>query len=383
MIRDDDSDSRRLPRVILDPGDTYDAVHRTWQGIPGIECTRGGVLYATWYTGGEEEGQDNHVVLVASRDGGSTWSRPEIVIDPPGEVRAFDPVLWIDPRDRLWLFWAQSHAWWDGRGGVWGICRDAPDATEPAWSAPHRIANGVMMNKPTVLSNGDWLFPTAVWRVAPSRHAEVKPHAGALEEMEGEAMSNVTASLDEGGTFSRRGGADVPERTFDEHMLIERHDGSLWMLVRTKYGIGQSTSTDGGKTWSPGTPSGIAGPDSRFFIRRLSSGRLLLLHHHGFTGRSHLTASLSEDDGATWKGHLLLDDRSNVAYPDACIGKDGRIHVIYDRDRTVHGEVLMASITEPEILTGALREPASFLRRVVSRTTSTNPSVNKLLNVGA
>ncbi len=34
-------------------------------------------------------------------------------------------------------------------------------------------------------------------------------------------------------------------------MVVERKDGSLWMLLRTSYGIGQSVSADGGATWSP------------------------------------------------------------------------------------------------------------------------------------
>ena len=32
-------------------------------------------------------------------------------------------------------------------------------------------------------------------------------------------------------------------RQFDEHMFVERKDGSLWLLVRTNYGIGESIST--------------------------------------------------------------------------------------------------------------------------------------------
>ena len=38
-----------------------------------------------------------------------------MVVDPPGNVAAFVPVLWRDPGDRLWLFWNQGYgAWWDG-----------------------------------------------------------------------------------------------------------------------------------------------------------------------------------------------------------------------------------------------------------------------------
>ena len=148
-------------------------------------------------------------------------------------------------------------------------------------------------------------------------------------------------------------------------MLVERCDGSLWMLVRTRYGIGQSVSTDGGFTWSPGWPTDIAGPNSRFHIRRLASGRLLLINHRNFTGRSHLTASLSEDDGRTWFGHLLVDERKDVSYPDATVSADGGIYMIHDRERYGAREILVSRFTEEEVARGRLGDSRSFLRRVV------------------
>ena len=99
-------------------------------------------------------------------------------------------------------------------------------------------------------------------------------------------------------------------------MLVERRDASLWMLVRTKCGIGESVSSDGGRTWSEGRPSAIKHvPTARFFIRRLRSGRLLLVKHNPPNGksRSHLTAFLSDDDGATWPAGLVLDERDTVS----------------------------------------------------------------------
>ena len=169
------------PPVTLDPGVAYRSAARKWQGIPGIERTAGGRLYATWYSGGEKEGPANYVLLVSSDNGGEDWTQPLLVIDPPGDVRAYDPVLWIDPLGRIWLFWAQCHTWWNGRGGVWCIRCDEPDGFNPAWTEPRRIANGVMMNKPLVRENGDWLLPVAVWAAIPP----------VLPELKGEALSGV------------------------------------------------------------------------------------------------------------------------------------------------------------------------------------------------
>ena len=171
--------------------------------------------------------------------------------------------------------------------------------------------------------------------------------------------------------------------SYDEHMLIERRDKSLWMLTRTLYGIGQSESHDGGKTWSRGRATELDGPNSRFFIRRLKSGKLLLVNHVNFTGRSHLTALLSRDDGKTWEGGLLLDERSDVSYPDGCQGQDGKLYIIYDRERGAMSatlseeefekrkhherEILMAVFTEEDVLAGKCELPGSCLKKIVSR----------------
>src|SRR5678816_4100427 len=93
-------------------------------------------------------------------------------------------------------------------------------------------------------------------------------------------------------------------------------------------------------TWTVGEESKIPHVASRFFVRRLRSGNLVLIKHNppldvawlarasiynANQKRSHLTAYLSPDDGKTWRGGLLLDDRQWVSYPDGDQAPDGRI----------------------------------------------------------
>lgn len=338
------------PQIIIS-ADSIDEIGKTYlkrkfQGIPGIERAANGRLWVTWYGGGETEGIYNYVMLSTSADDGKTWSDLKMVIDPDGagKVRAFDPCLWHDPQGRLWLFWAQSYEWFDGRAGVWTVVTENSSDETPIWSPPRRIANGIMMNKPLVLSDGDWLLPCAIWNCSA---------IGAFPELNNERFSNAIVSKDNGLTFSLRGSADVPQRRFDENMVVELKDGRLWMLVRTEYGIGQSFSSDKGKTWTKGEPSAIAHAASRFFIRRLSSGNLLLIKHGPIserTARRDLTAYLSKDDGQSWLGGLLLDERLSVSYPDAVQAPDGTLYAVYDYSRKAEKEILMATFTEDDIL---------------------------------
>jgi len=327
----------------------------TRQGVASIERTADGRIWAAWVI--NPDGPRSYVVLHTSQDNGRSWSDAKLVIQPRRFVRTRMPCLWIDPQERMWLFWGQNAGQNDGRGGVWAIRADHPDSGEPAWSEPHRIAHGYPLNKPTVLANGDWLLPISA-STGPGINLDRYDLSPYTEEMlvhdlGQEKGSNVFRSRDQGQTFEFLGQARMTD-AWDEHMIVERRDGSLWMLVRTKYGIGQSTSTNGGLTWTPITPymekPGVA--NRRFFIRRLQSGALLMVRNDApGTERSHMTAFISDDEGNTWQGGLLLDER-NSSYPDGLQARDGTIYIIYDHARGTSGVILMATFTEEDVRAG-------------------------------
>jgi len=369
------------PRVLTQGLDDYADGRRIFQGIPGIERAENGRLWATWYGGGPDEGPWNYVMLATSADDGKTWSPIRLVIDPPGEVRAFDPCLWVDPDRGMWLFWAQAWEHWDGRAGVWAITCPNPGDETPDWSAPRRLCNGVMMNKPVALSTGTWLLPAAVWPL--ELHMRDPEHRF---DLGAEKRSNVVGSSDRGATWALLGGSEVFGRACDEHMVVELSDGRLWMLVRTSYGIGESFSGDGGRTWSPGRPSFIPHvPAARFFIRRLHSGKLLLVKHTPPDGRtrSHLTAYISSDDGSSWSGGLVIDERAGVSYPDGTQAPDGTIYLTYDYSRLVEKQILMAAFTEEDVVAGAPVSGAFRTRVLINQATGVPPVAQRRLSDNA
>jgi len=147
-------------------------------------------------------------------------------------------------------------------------------------------------------------------------------------------------------------------------------------LGRTKYGIGETTSTDGGRTWTPVAPSRLAHTVSRFYIRRLLSGNLLLVKHGPLdkkVGRRQLMAFLSTDDGGTWGGGLLLDQRNTVSYPDGTQHPDGGIRIIYDWNRADEKHVLMAAFREEDVLAGKPVSDDTRLRVLINHATGINP----------
>lgn len=89
------------------------------------------------------------------------------------------------------------------------------------------------------------------------------------------------------------------------------------------------------------------------------------------TGRSHLTAFLSSDDGRTWQGGLLLDPREKVSYPDGQQAADGTIIIAYDCERVGAREIDWAGFREEDILSGDANAPRVRLRNRISASPST------------
>lgn len=346
------------PPVQFAPGPQYGPDKRNYQGIPTIARAPQGRLWAAWYAGKVWEDKYNYVLAATSGDDGKTWSAPQLVIDPDGDGdrRASDPCFWLDPGGKLWLFW-----WMNGGdlNVTLAITTKNPNDEHPVWTKPRALFPGVMLNKPTVLKNGDWLMPAAIWNRDDS--------------------ARVMITKDGGKTFSLLGAANIPaeRRNADEHMIVERKDGSLMMLVRTdKQGIGRSISRDGGRTWT-GVEDYLPHATSRFFLRRLASGNQLLIKHGPIDkriDRSELTAYLSEDDGETWKGGLLIDPRKNVSYPDGIQAPDGRIYLIYDWERARDKNILMATVTESDVLARAF-SPGGRERVLINHATGVNPKI--------
>ena len=338
-------------------------------GCGGITRTPGGRLWVVF--GGEQDGPKAWQLMAASDDDGKSWTTRHIIKEPrtpngfPRSVREGN--IWVDPTGRLWWFFSYSLGYCDGRDGVWAAHCDNPDAENLEWSIPERLYDGIVLTKPLVLQDGAWLLPTSLLMRTDMTLAN-QPHTArdriesrAFVELDPWRMTNFLASTDQGKTWQRRGGVFAPGRDFDEPALFEKADRTVVGLLRTYTGYSETTSFDHGFNWSKPVPSAIPQPNARMLTTRLASGRILMVRHntlHGegaksfkpYTMRTHLTAYLSDDDGVSWRGGLLLDERI-CSYPDGVQSKDGNIYVVYDQVRP-GGQILMAVFTEEDVAAG-------------------------------
>ena len=353
------------PVVIPNPGAQFQDDARPGAMIIGMDRTPKGRIWGCWTGTGDKK--DGYFLLATSDDQGANWSKPRLAVGARTDSSqklsgALVGNLWTDPKGRLWLFFDQQLGDPQKRITNWFMRCDEPDAAEPAWSTPVQFAEGCTLNKPTVLQNGDWLLPVSDWHAKTAR---------------------VFESTAEGASWKERGSLQFPDWEFDEHMLVELKDGRLWMLARTKGQPHESFSTDGGKTWStPKEASTVQNINARFFLRRLKSGRILLVKNGSpaerLPKRTHMSAWLSEDEGQTWKGGLLLDERNAVSYPDGFEAPDGLIHVLYDWNRHTDAEILLAKFREEDVIAGKLVSADAKLLLPANK--ATGPKPEKLYN---
>ena len=260
----------------------------------------------------------------------------------------------------------------------YSICEN-PDADEPVWSEPTYLGIGCSLNKPTVMSTGEWVLPVSIWSRKTMAYTtlknvlsdeEFRASKSDLDPMRG---AHVYVSTDQGKTWEDRGMTVFPEPTFDEHQFVELEDGRWWMTARVgigtnKSGIMQSFSSDRGYTW---TEPEMFQPhiSSRHFVRRLASGNLVLVRHGRYDEctptRTNLTAFISDDEGKTWKGGLLLDDTFDISYPTGFQAPDGYIYVSYDLQRTRRGEIYMVKFTEEDVLAGKIVSKDGYLKNLI------------------
>ncbi len=358
------------PTHILKPSESQFDCHKTqnrkFTGIPSMAVTKNGRMFAVWYAGIEpKEDHNNYVVVAQSDDGGNSW-KETLIIDPDvdGPIRAFDPEIWVDPTGKLWVFWAQVRKFHQGLGtlhtktGVWALQVENPDAATLEWSEPKRFMDGVIMCKPMTLSTGEWVFPITDWGRA----------------YETEHTCQMYVSSDKGENWELRGAARVPKNTrnFEENMIIEKKDGSLWMLgrLRAPHGIGESFSSDRGKTWSDLLPpTEMKHICARFFVYTLKSGNLLMVKHGEIDeytkGRKDLKAFISTDDGKTWSKGITLDERLGVSYPDGQ-EHNGQIYLTWDYNRRADQKILMTHFSEAALLDGTAQKQATENRKTIS-----------------
>lgn len=349
--------------------DFYLEENNVTNGCPSIAVTENGRLYACYVTGDESEPKmENCNIIKYSDDNGETWT-PLFVIDTwdnqivgsTKQTVSFDAELRSDPEMNVVYVMYALRRNINGAQTMdtqtWMFTISNPDSTtmtqeDLGISEQWNTNIGYCRNGFTILKNGNFI-------VVPNgnKHAASNP---------------VCVSKDKGRTWNVVGEVYVPQATnYDEPIIVEKLDGSLWCTFRTTTGyMCESFSYDGGKTWTIGSKSNVQNPSSRFTINRLQSGNLIMVYNDQSTYRIGMMVAISEDDGETWENKLCLHDGLS-SYPvvalDYSSGEEV-IHIVFDDGRyysnqwrtgeengekyEYYAHIYHTSLTEGEIMAG-------------------------------
>jgi hypothetical protein len=253
---------------------------------------------------------------------------------------------------------------------LWCIVSRNPDAENPRWLKPRKLVDEQnLLTTPTVLKDGTWIFPTGNWRRGYPSRPLISRNRGRSFHLGGPLRADK-----------------YPD--FDEYMVVERSDGGLVLFNRHADSFLQAESSDQGQTWTLQQPNGIPHTNARFVFMKLESGHWLLVKHGNLEwvsdvqdarrqqiGRSHLTAFISRDEGKTWEGGLLLDER-RCSYPFGFQAADGAITVSYERNRWNQPEILMARFKEADVLAGNPVSDSARFRMLINKATGSTPLEN-------
>ena len=294
-----------------------------------------------------------------SSDEGATWSEPRPIFpgDQVPKIRVSNERAMLRTSDgtivAAFMNLEQRHWTWDNELG------DAPGAVLPTWvmrssddgitwqdiQKMHDEWSGAVRDM-IETDEGRIIFTAMKMRNDPGRHS-------VLTYSSTDRGSTWKASnlIDLGGA-GHHGGVTEPS-------LTQLSDGRLWMLIRTNWGeFWSAYSNDGGKFWNIIQPSGIAASSAPAMLRRLDSGRLMMLWNRPFpegktewplsggdnlwsatpvsNHREELVLAFSDNEGKDWSAPVVIAHSRDsgrtgskrwISYPYVFENKPGEIWI--------------------------------------------------------
>lgn len=358
------------PRV--EPAVVISAQPEFYHGWPTVALRRGGELLVA-YSGGREAHvcPFGRVELIRSRDGGASWSWPEVLMDSPIDDR--DAGIVETPSGALLVTTFTSLAY----EAVLRNAKDWPAARRARWEAVQRrttpAERRALLDTWMLRSTDGGMTWSAPYRVPlNSPHGPVATSDGRLLYAGKQLWSpgtkvGVCESTDDG--LSWRWLAGIPARPGDSveqyHELhaVDAGGGRILVHIRN-HNAGnagetlQAESQDGGRTWSTPHSIGVWGLPSH--LLRLRDGRIVM--SYGYRRAPFgIQARVSADRGATWSGAIpVTADGANgdLGYPSTVeLAAGNLLTVWYEAMRSAPNAVLrMARWSVAQVRRASLRQ---------------------------
>lgn len=322
-----------------------------------------GDLLAAWFHGsGERSANDVQIQGARLKKGANAWGPVFVMADTP-DIPDCNPSLYVDARNRVWLFWIVVHNnRWERsmlkyrRADSFGS-KGAPDwdwqdviLLNPGEDFGERIEQGLAE---LGLEEGMWAEYALPYAQLLSEAAQdpVKRDIGWMTRArpvtlptgrillplysDGFNASLMAISDDLGETW--RASKPIIGLGPIQPTLARRKNGEIVALCRDSGGaparVMASESADEGETWSLARDTDLPNPGSSLAVVTLADGRWLLVYNDTEEGRHSLAVALSDDEGQSWpwKRHLerAEPDGGSFSYPTCFQAGNGTVHVSF------------------------------------------------------
>jgi predicted neuraminidase len=322
-----------------------------------VELPSGDLLVCWFHGSGERQADDVVVMGARKKNGTNSWQAFQLADTPL--FPDTNPTMFIDNRNRLWLFWATiiANEWhtalmkyrvssdyladgppkWESADNLLVIPRNIAKRTDEVFgkfvSEPGR--SGEFAARQIKLAN-DKYFSRVGWFTR--THPKQLPSGRILVPMysDGYSFSIMGISDDDGRSWY--GSEPIVGFGNIQPSVLRRKNGELVAYMRDNgpppKRVHIATSSDEGLTWSTAVDTEIPNPGSSVEGTVLQDGRWVLVYNDTEKGRHSLVVAMSDDEGKTWKWkrHLERDNSDKPGqyhYPSVIQAKDGSVHVTY------------------------------------------------------
>lgn len=315
-----------------------------------------GDLLVCWYHGSGERTADDVIIRGARWSKKErAWSQPFLMADTPGFPDT-NPTMYIDSKQRLWLFWAPIIAnEWHTALTKYRVSSDYQKQGPPRWEwsevlllipknigpKTKQVFGGLAAQHPEaarlIERAHDKYFSRMGW--FGRTHPFELPSGRFLVPLysDGYSFGLMAISDDRGATWYAS--EPIVCAGCIQPSVLRRKNGELVAYLRDNgpppKRIHLSVSKDDGLSWTPGVDTDLPNPGASVEGMVLRDGSWVLVYNDTERARNSLVVALSDNEGRTWRWrrHLELDAREKGAgsfhYPSVLQARDGSLHVTY------------------------------------------------------
>jgi predicted neuraminidase len=337
-----------------------------------VECPNGDML-ACWFHGSGERTADDVVIQGARlKKGRKKWSPVFLMADTP-DFPDCNPVLFIDQKERLWLFWiaVRANGWehsilkyrmsidyqqirapkWDWQDIILLKPGDSFVETieaafkeliteEPMWAEYAPLYSNMIIEaaRDKAKRQAGWMTRT---------HPTVLPSGRILLPLYSDGYNVCLVAISDDNGQHWRASKPIVGLGPIQPSIVRKKNGTLVAYMRDSgnapYRVLISTSTDNGESWSPAIDTNIPNPGSSLEAIALQDGCWVMVYNDTEDGRYSLAAALSDDEGKTWKWkrHIGRSDNreKSFAYPSLIQADDELLHLTYSYREQWHATI--------------------------------------------